>query len=142
MVIRKYRMKLNESKFTYSITQLKYLRYLICNGEIKLDPERLQPFIQLPAPTTLRSLKRAVDLFSYYSCWIPHYPVKFRPLLDVNKFPLNDLQLQRFQQLKGKIAEALIASIDEDRNSFNLLRSKLMLKANPYPQYYHTQKTR
>ncbi|KAI0986443.1 hypothetical protein GJ496_002459 [Pomphorhynchus laevis] len=92
MVIRKYFLKFNESKCTYSITQLKYLGYLIFNGEIKSDHERLQRLIQLPTPNTLRSLKRAVGFFhiTFAEFLIT---VKIRPLLDVNKFPLNVLQL-------------------------------------------------
>ena len=43
------------------------LGYLIDDGIIKPDPERLRPLQELPPPSNARSLKRALGLYAYMS---------------------------------------------------------------------------
>ena len=53
---------LNEKKIIASVPTINILGYLVSNGEIKPDPERLRPLGELPPPTSPKSLKRVLGL--------------------------------------------------------------------------------
>ena len=57
----------NEGKCVFSTRTISILGSVVSKGEIKPDPERLKPLQELPAPVNLKSQKRVVGLFSYYS---------------------------------------------------------------------------
>ena len=87
---------------------------MIGNGIIKPDPERLRPLEQLPPPTNPKSLKRVLGLFAYYAKWIEEFSEKIKRLKEAKSFPLNDSQINDFQNLKKEIAGAALRSIDEN----------------------------
>ena len=58
---------LNEKKTISSVASVNILGYLVGNGVIKPDPERLRSLKELPPPVDLKSLKRVLGLFAYYA---------------------------------------------------------------------------
>ena len=70
------RFTFNESKSVYAVTELDLLGYRVSYSTIKPDPSRLQPFINLPFPSTKRELKRCLGLFAYYTRWIKDFSTK------------------------------------------------------------------
>jgi len=55
----------NESKYICSTSKLSILGYLVENGKIRPDPERLRPLLELPVPHDMKSLRRVLGLFAY-----------------------------------------------------------------------------
>ena len=84
--------------------------YLVSHGEIKPDPERLQPLHNLAAPCDLEAQRKIVGMFAYYSRWIPKYSEKIRPLNTNKTFPLPEEPLKTFQSLKEEIAAATLVT--------------------------------
>ena len=70
----------NEKKTIASVTTINNLVYLVGNGEIKPDLERLRPLRELPAPTSPKSLKWVLGLFAYYAKWIHQFSDKIQRL--------------------------------------------------------------
>jgi transposase InsO family protein len=103
----------NESKCHYRESAIHFLGYLISDGQIKPDPDRLQPLRDLQLPTGSDSLRRAIGLFAYYSQWIPNYSDRAKPLLECRTFPLDDSCAAAFEGLKLSIENAVLTSIDE-----------------------------
>jgi hypothetical protein len=66
-------MTLNESKTIYGVKELDILGYRVSYNEIKPDPDRLKPLLELPPPTSRKALQRALGLFAYYSKWIKRF---------------------------------------------------------------------
>ena len=87
--------------------------YLVGNGEIKPDPERLCPLKELPPPTSLKSLKRVLGLFAYYAKWIQQFSDKIQRLKKATSFSFNHYELADFENIKKEIAQATLKSIDE-----------------------------
>ena len=91
------------------------LGYLISRGQIKPDPARMEPLLDLPIPCDPASLKRALGLFSYYSKWVPQYSEKIQPLISSNcSFPLSKTAVEAFQLVKRCIHESCIVSPNKD----------------------------
>lgn len=110
---RKANLKFNDSKSVISTRRLPLLGYVIENGCISPDPERLRPLLELPLPHNSKSLNRCMGLFSYYSQWVPNFSDKIKPLTSCKSFPLSSEAQQAFEDLKNIIAKAAVSAIDE-----------------------------
>ena len=109
-IVSKYGLTLNHDKTISSVQELKMLGYLISHGQIKPDPDRMRPLLDLPVPTDSASLKRAMGLFSYYSQWVPQYSDKIQPLISLDSFPLSEKAIASFELVKRCVSEACIVS--------------------------------
>ena len=105
----------NKDKCIFSTTVLKILGSEISNGEIRPDPERLQPLKDLPLPHNEKSLKRVLGLFSYYAKWIPKFSEKVAPLSKTDTFPLSSEAVESFELLKSDIENSVVQAIDETK---------------------------
>lgn len=110
-IAQKYQLTINKQKSEFSLKEINILGYLICNGIVKPDPERLRPLLDLEVPKDSNSLKRAIGLFSHYSKWVPDFSQKLHPLLVIEKFPMNNLQITTFQELKQLISKSSLSTI-------------------------------
>lgn len=110
---RKRNIVYNENKCSFSTRRLCILDYVVENGVIRPDPDRLKPLRDLPLPQDVKSLRRTLGLFAYYSKWIYAYSSKIRPLSDTTTFPLTEEAKQAFFQLKKDIESSVVKAIDE-----------------------------
>lgn len=70
--------------------------------------------MQLPIPQDLPALRRALGLFSHYSCWILQYSEKIQPLTKVVSFPLSSSEVDAFEALRHEVAQATLSVIDHN----------------------------
>lgn len=110
---KRYNLTLNDDKCVYSVSTIRLLGYCISDGEIRPDPERLEPLKALPLPQDTKALRRAVGMFSYYSQWISKFSEKIRPLTGATSFPLGADARDAFAAMKGEIEKSVVRSIDE-----------------------------
>ena len=103
----------NPEKCEFNTRKLRLLGCLIENNQIRPDPERLRPLESLPPPTDLKSLKRCLGFFSYYSRWIPNFSEKVRPLAKTNSFPLSSEASTAIVKMKDDIKNSVVCCIDE-----------------------------
>ena len=103
---------MNLNQYSSSST-INVLGYLIGNGMVRPDPERLRPLQELPPPTNVRSQRRVLGLFAYYTKWISNLSEKIQPLLKATTFPLNSEAINAFNMLKSDMELAAFRPIDE-----------------------------
>ncbi|GFW06173.1 retrovirus-related Pol polyprotein from transposon opus [Trichonephila clavipes] len=113
-VAKKYNLTLNEDKCTYSSNSVHLLGYIIQDDIIKPDPERLKPLRHKPVPKDSSALQRALGMFAHYCRWIPGFSKKIRPLLGKKQFPLSRDAVLTFNSLKDDVANAALATIEDD----------------------------
>ncbi|XP_068246856.1 uncharacterized protein [Palaemon carinicauda] len=88
-VARDYNLTFNHDKCDFRTQSINLLGYSIKDGEIRPDPERLQPLLSLPLPKDTASLRRMLGLLAHYSRWIPNFSEKLALRtrnLDVSKW--------------------------------------------------------
>ena len=106
-------MTFNHNKSIIFTTSIKLIGYVIWKGSIKPDPHRLKPLQKLSPPNTSAEHRRIVNMFSYYTKWIPKFSNKTHPLIQNNFFPLPENALYAFQNLKVETENAVISTTDE-----------------------------
>ena len=111
-VADKYGLLFNESKSIISTDKVKLLGYEVKKGEIKPDPDRLQPLKDMSPPTNLKAQERIVGMFAYYSQWIRNFSDKAYPLIHNTTFPLPSEVKTSFDELKKELEDALLITID------------------------------
>ena len=110
--VEKYRLTLNKDKCIFSTRSVNLLGYLIEEGSLRPDPERLRPFLDLPEPRDISSLRRVIGMFTHYSRLISHFSEKIHPLAQTISFPLSPAAKSAFAGLKAEIASTAIRAID------------------------------
>ena len=110
-------LTLNMDRCTPTAYSVNTLRFNICHGQIRPDPERLRPLKEMPIPKNKAALQRAVGRFSYYSQWVHRFSQTIRPLVESKTFPLDQLAEIAFDTLKQDIVQAAISAVD-DKASF------------------------
>ena len=108
-------LTLNEDKCVFNTRKLNILGCLVEKGKIRPDPNRFTPLDNMPAPNDMKSLKRLLGFFSYYSQWIPNFSQKVRPLNKTSSFPLSDEAIQAWKDIKDDIRNAVVCCIDEEQ---------------------------
>ena len=111
-VASKYDLTFNHDKSLWSKNSICVLGYLVSNGSIKPDPDRLQPLRDLPLPTDQKSMKRALGLFSYYAQWIPKFSEKIHPLISTSSFPVSSEAVDSFNNIKQDLEKAVIMTVN------------------------------
>ena len=107
-IVDKYNFTLNHDKSIKSVTSIKILGYLISKAEIRPDPDRMKPLLDMPVPQNMPSLKRALGLFSYYSRWVSKFSDRIKLLTGEPVFPLNVEAADAFNRIKQCIVDSCL----------------------------------
>ena len=54
--VNKCDLTLNEETCSYNLKSIKLIVYIVRNGAMRSDPERLKPLIELPIPGNIAAL--------------------------------------------------------------------------------------
>ena len=65
--IHRNNFTLNETKTISSVNRVQILGYVVENGLIKPDPERLRPLKDFPFPANSKQLKSVLGMFAHYA---------------------------------------------------------------------------
>ena len=103
----------NEDKCVFNTTKLSILGCVVEKGTIRPDPERMRPLMELPLPKDSKALKRLLGFFSYYSCWIPKFSDKIRPVSQTTSFPISKEAEDAINLMKTDIQNSVVGFIDE-----------------------------
>ena len=108
-MVSRYNLTLNHDKTISSVTEISMLGYSISHLNVRPDPDRMKPLLNLPVPTDGKTLKRTLGLFSYYSQWINKFSDKIKPLTGEVSFPLSAESVSAFDMIKRDIAAASLS---------------------------------
>ena len=64
--------------------------------------------MELPPPSSPKSLQCTIGLFAYYSKWIHKFSYKIKPLSDCKVFPTEGEALPAFENLEKELGEVAL----------------------------------
>ena len=70
--------------------------------------------MEWPIPKTTAELRRCVDMFAYYACWIKDYSSKIKLLIPENtSLPLRSKAVEVYESLHQDLLNACLGNIDD-----------------------------
>ena len=111
-VVEKYNLTLNHDKTVLCCESITILGYSVSHNRICPDQNRLKPLLEMGPPTSLKSQKRLIGMFAYYSKFIENFSDKIYPLNRNTQFPVPNLVLEAFRRLKLDLRDAALQAID------------------------------
>ncbi|PKI72916.1 hypothetical protein CRG98_006616, partial [Punica granatum] len=77
---RKYKLRLNPAKCTFSAKLGKLLGFVVSERGIEVDPDKVKAIRELPAPSTVRELRGFLGRLNYIARFIANLTDKCQPL--------------------------------------------------------------
>jgi hypothetical protein len=81
--LRHFNLKLDPDKCIFGATEVKHLGYIISEGSIRPDPEKVSSVTTWPKPRTVKDVKRFTGFCGVYRRFIPGFADVIRPLNDL-----------------------------------------------------------
>jgi len=95
---------LKPSKCTFHKKEIKYLRLVIGNGKVQIDPVKVQGIAQWPTLTIIKGVRSFLGFCNFYWAFIPKFSDIACPLNDLAKknqqWQWQDKEQQAFDKLK------------------------------------------
>ncbi|XP_039566694.1 uncharacterized protein LOC120502842 [Passer montanus] len=117
-------LKVSKRKLQFVEPEVKYLGHLIGKGYKKLDADRIQGILSLPAPKTKTDIRKLLGLIGYCKLWIDGHTklVKFlyNKLVEDEPVNWNEDDDAKLEELKEKLANAPVLGLPDLNRLFEL----------------------
>lgn len=109
--LKRAKLTINVAKSKFCQKQIRYLGYIVGNGCLKVDPEKVDTIKNFPLPKTPKQLRRFVGMANWYRSFISNFADISGPLTDCLKksnktFKLNESAKISFEKLKYALSHA------------------------------------
>ena len=88
--LREANLRVKLKKCQLGMYECVYLGFVVGNGVVKPDPEKIRAVIRFPVPTTKRQVQAFLGLTGYYRRFIENFATVAVPLTDLTKKALPD----------------------------------------------------
>lgn len=119
--LRKANLTISLTKSKFCTPQLNYLGYLLDERGLTMDPEKITPILNFPAPRNVREVRRLMGMAGWYRRFIGNFAILTAPITDLlkksgTKFKWTEQANDAFLQLKTLLVSApILASPDFDK---------------------------
>ena len=83
--LRQHRLKLKLKKCSFFKKETRYLGVVISPCGISPDPDKVKVMQNLPPPTTVREVRGAIGILSYYRRYLPNFAEIASPIIGLTK---------------------------------------------------------
>lgn len=83
--MRRANLTINVDKSKFVMKSLRYLGYIIGDGSIRVDPDKVQCVREFPQPKTVRQVRRFLGMTGWYHRFIHNYASIAAPITDLLK---------------------------------------------------------
>ena len=107
-------LKLQASKCSFLVKEIKYLGYIISDKGIQTDPTKVSAIVDAPSPTNVKQLQAFLGSIGFYRRFLPKFSTIVEPLnlllRDANEWIWGPKQEQAFAKAKQLLldSEALV----------------------------------
>jgi hypothetical protein len=113
--LNKEKLYVKMSKCEFGKTSLVYLGYIVGNGQLKLDPAKVEVIVKWPKPTTLTKVKSFLGAVQYWRKFIANFSYIESPLHALTSvkqvFQWGRKKQKSFNTLKEKISTTLVLAL-------------------------------
>ena len=109
-ILRTSALTLNISKCKWCLKEIKYLGYVIGNGCIMTDPDKVSAIRNLSVPKNVRQVRSFLGLAGWYRRFLDNFATLTAPLTDLTKknqvFVWTDAAQKAFDEVKDRLTSA------------------------------------
>lgn len=85
LALRNAGLTINIQKSKFCIKEVKYLGYIVGNGTLKTDPEKVSAVTDYPPPTSVKQLRRFLGMAGWYRRFVENFATLTVPLTNLLK---------------------------------------------------------
>jgi len=116
-------LTVNVEKCKFVVKEMSYLGYIVGNGCLQTNPEKIQGIIDYPPPKTLKQIRRFLGLCGWYRRFIKNFAIIASPITDLlkksKKLVWNSQAQEAFEKLKLSLSTApVLANPDFNRQFY------------------------
>ena len=108
--LRKANLTTNAQKSKFGYKHLKYLGFIVGNGQIQTDPEKISAIRDFPVPKSPRMVRSFMGLAGWYRRFVPDFASVSSPITDTlkkgTKFRFTPAAMEAFNKLKNALSSA------------------------------------
>lgn len=108
--LRNANLTINVAKSKFVMREIRYLGYIVGNGELKTDPLKVDAIASFPVPSTVRQVRRFLGMTGWYQRFIRNFSGVAAPMTDLvgksGKFVWTDSAQVAFETLKICLSSA------------------------------------
>lgn len=117
------RLFIKAEKFEFRVLSFSFLGFILEDGQVKVDLEKVQTVLNLPTPTSCKQLQRFLGFANFYRRFIKNHSQTALPLTSLTSpkkaFSWTSEAEKAFHELKQKFAQAPI--LTQPLNWFGLI---------------------
>ncbi|KAH8421132.1 hypothetical protein KR222_010583, partial [Zaprionus bogoriensis] len=125
MHLRKANLTINIEKSKFCMQEVKYLGFVIGDGQLKTDPSKVEAINEFPIPKTVKQLRRFLGLSGWYRRFVADFATITNLLTELlkkrNTYSWNSAADEAFRNLKSKLTSAPILSTPDFSKPFLLV---------------------
>jgi hypothetical protein len=122
--LRKEKLYVKLSKCEFGKTSLVYLGHIVGEGEIKIDPSKVDVIVNWPKPTNVTEVRSFLGAVQYWRRFIANFSFIAAPLHALTSvkrsFQWEGKQQKTFDTLKGKISTAPVLALPDLQQPFEI----------------------
>lgn len=113
--LKRAKLTINVNKSKFCQKEIKYLGYIVGNGCLKVDSDKVKSIKEFPIPKSPRQVRRFIGMANWYRSFINNFADLSAPLTDClrksqKSFSLTDAGKESFEKLKNALCSAPVLS--------------------------------
>ena len=108
--LREAGLTVSRTKCEFCRPQLKYLGYIVDGSGLRVDPDKVEAILKIPAPTNLTEVRRFVGMASWYRRFIRDFATLLTPLHHLMKKGVQFLWTTECDEAFRSIKQQLVAA--------------------------------
>lgn len=108
--LRKSGLTINVKKSSFALNKVKYLGYVVGNGTLQVDEDKVSAINEIPPPKSIKQVRRFLGMTGWYRRFIQDYSAITYPLTELlskrKTFVWTDVAQEAFNVLKQKLTTA------------------------------------
>ena len=122
-VLRRHKLYLKPEKCSFAQATVEYLGHVIGNGEVRMDPAKVEAVHDWPIPNDKREVQQFIGFCNYYRRFILGFSAIARPLHRLTgNVPWEGTEecTQAFETLKQRICDQPVLAVPDDEGQFRI----------------------
>jgi len=122
--IREYGLTLKREKCTFGKSEVELLGYVISRDGIKANPDKVKAITSLPAPKSVKQVRRLLGMAGYYRQTVKDYARMVEPLVALTRkyaqFGWGPKQQQAFEKVKDALVSNEVMAYPQTDKPYKL----------------------